>query len=103
VIFACAWIQAIAGYIAHVMYKRRGMSTAVGRVHVWAGRVLITIGMINGGLGLLLSADGTRSDYIAYGVVAGSIWVLFGGVSAHRDWSRARSISVGEKDTPDQL
>lgn len=79
------------------------MSNVVGRVHVWAGRVLITIGMINGGLGLLLSADGTRNDYIAYGATAGSIWVLFGGVSAYRDWSRARSISVDEKNTPDQL
>ena len=33
--------------------------------------------MINGGLGLLLSGDGSKGDYIAYGVVAGVAWVAY--------------------------
>ena len=33
--------------------------------------------MINGGLGLLFSSDGTKGDYIAYGVVAGVVWVSY--------------------------
>ena len=40
--------------------------------HIWLGRALITLGMINGGLGMLFSGgDPTRSEIIAYGVVAG--------------------------------
>ena len=43
--------------------------------HIWMGRLLITLGMINGGLGLLLSGNSTRGEQIAYGVIAGVIWV----------------------------
>jgi hypothetical protein len=32
--------------------------------------------MINGGLGLLISGNSTRKDQIAYGVVAGLMWLL---------------------------
>lgn len=38
--------------------------------------------MINGGLGLLLSSNASRGDYIAYGVVAGVIWVAYIAVAA---------------------
>lgn len=31
--------------------------------------------MINGGLGMLFGGDPTRSEQIAYGVVAGAIWL----------------------------
>lgn len=43
--------------------------------HIWTGRLLITFGMINGGLGLLLSGDGNRREYVAYGVIASVMWI----------------------------
>ena len=42
--------------------------------HIWMGRILITLGTVNGGLGLLYSANATKGEQIAYGVVAGVIW-----------------------------
>lgn len=41
------------------------------------GRALITLGMINGGLGLNFASDASRGEYIAYGVIAGVIWVTW--------------------------
>jgi len=39
------------------------------------GRALVTLGMVNGGLGLLYSKNATKGEQIAYGVIAGVIWV----------------------------
>lgn len=49
-------------------------------VHVWYGRVLIILGMINGGLGLQLATDGPAyktAGMIAYAVIAGISGVAF--------------------------
>ena len=43
-------------------------------IHVWLGRIAVTLGIINGGLGLRLS-DNTTKGEIAYGVIAGLVWV----------------------------
>ncbi|KAI9828959.1 MAG: hypothetical protein M1819_006458 [Sarea resinae] len=44
--------------------------------HVWLGRVLIILGIINGGLGLQLSANTTKGE-IAYGIIAGVLGTLY--------------------------
>jgi len=44
--------------------------------HIWYGRVLIICGVINGGLGLQLAANSSNGN-IAYGVVAGAMFVLY--------------------------
>ena len=49
----------------------------MGIIHTWTGRAAITLGMINGGLGLLLSEDGGKRAYIGYGVVTALIWVAW--------------------------
>ena len=41
--------------------------------------MLITLGIINGGLGLRFAADTTKGE-IAYGVIAGVVWVTWIGV-----------------------
>ena len=43
--------------------------------HIWMGRALVTLGMINGGLGLLYSGNATKGEETAYGVISGVIWV----------------------------
>ena len=62
--------------IHHIIYKKRLSRTAWATAHVWYGRVLVTLGIINGGLGLRLS-DNTKGGEIAYGVIAGLLWVLW--------------------------
>lgn len=51
-------------------------------VHIWLGRLLITLGIINGGLGLLLAENTTRGAYIAYGVISAIIWLAYIAIAA---------------------
>lgn len=72
-------IQPILGTVHHVLFKRQaaqghnvtGPNLWWGRTHIWLGRAAITLGMINGGLGLQLSGNASRGEIIAYGVIAG--------------------------------
>ncbi|KIX99191.1 uncharacterized protein Z520_04767 [Fonsecaea multimorphosa CBS 102226] len=95
-ILALAFFQPIFGSIQHSIYKRRAQNlqagkptklpgrTTPGRVHVWLGRLLIMLGMINGGLGIRLASsspfqtDATSTKAkIAYGVVAATMFLLY--------------------------
>lgn len=52
------------------------MRGAFGHVHIWYGRALIIMGMVNGGLGLQLT--GASDVYIiVYSVVAGVSALLY--------------------------
>jgi hypothetical protein len=69
-------LQPFFGFVHHRRYlatQKRGNWT---RLHVWYGRVLILLGIINGGLGLQLAAN-TRGGTIAYGVVGGVIGMAY--------------------------
>lgn len=66
----------IFGWLHHKLFKKYGRRTFWSYTHLWLGRLLITLGIINGGLGLML-AGGPRDWIIAYGVVAGLIWVIY--------------------------
>lgn len=81
VLFAFAWTQPFTGYAHHLLYKKKGGRTIISHIHIWLGRALITLGMIQGGLGLLYAGgDATRGENIAYGVIAAIIWLTYIGV-----------------------
>lgn len=74
-------IMPIGGLAQHWYGKRNGgKRTVFGIVHMWFGRAMIWLGMVNGGLGLLLAGDEhdkTRTiPYIVIASVFGGIWVL---------------------------
>lgn len=56
------------------MFTHKDRKTVWTHVHVWYGRILIALGIVNGGLGLQL-ANNTRPGTITYGVAAGVIGV----------------------------
>lgn len=91
--------QPILGLIHHYTFKQYDRRTFWTASHVWVGRVVITLGIINGGLGMKLS-DAGRSNEIAYGVLAGLVWVVWMSVVL---WSTfgpsrdARARDTGEK------
>lgn len=76
-LFCLVFCQAIGGYIHHWFYKNHNRQDVVAWTHVWLGRIVITLGMINGGLGLMLSGNATRGEYIAYGVITACIWLAW--------------------------
>ncbi|KAL5387829.1 hypothetical protein DPSP01_003227 [Paraphaeosphaeria sporulosa] len=86
VVLVVLFFQPILGLLHHVMYKKHHARTAWSHLHLWLGRVAITLGIINGGLGLQLANDAPRAGYIAYGVIAGVVWLV---------WVAA--IALGEK------
>jgi hypothetical protein len=51
----------------YVKVQRRGV---ISYVHIWWGRILMALGVINGGLGLKLAREDS-GPMIAYGVIAG--------------------------------
>lgn len=51
----------------------------------------MTLGMINGGLGLMLS-DNTTKGEIGYGVVAAVVWLSWVGVAV---WSEFKKVKEG--------
>ncbi|KAJ5625871.1 hypothetical protein N7510_002180 [Penicillium lagena] len=63
-------LQPFIGLAHHLRFRKTKMRTAWTRIHVWYGRALILLGIINGGLGLKLAANTTKGK-IAYGVVGG--------------------------------
>jgi hypothetical protein len=68
-------IQPFLGLAHHYGFRTTHKRSVWTYIHVWYGRILILLGMVNGGLGLQL-ADNSRGGKIVYGVIAG----LTGGV-----------------------
>ena len=76
VIFALWWLQPFFGLAHHILFKKQGKRTAVSYIHIWWGRIVGILAIINGGLGLQLAAN-TKGGEIAYGVVAGLVGLLY--------------------------
>ncbi|KAF2670563.1 hypothetical protein BT63DRAFT_241331 [Microthyrium microscopicum] len=77
VIFCLLFVQPLTGFFHHRGYKKSNERTPVSWFHISLGRCLIVMGMINGGLGLMLSANASKGQIIAYSVVAGVMWLLW--------------------------
>jgi hypothetical protein len=99
IVFVLLFFQPILGFIHHLKFRKYSRRTVWSYGHLWLGRILITLGMINGGLGLLLASDApastgfapTRAQIIAYSIIAGIMWLLW--VSAAVYGERKRKIS----------
>ncbi|CAL8583857.1 microtubule integrity protein mal3 [Xanthoria parietina] len=98
IIIALLFVQPVLGYVHHRLYimHRKDGRTAWGVAHVWYGRLLIVLAVINGGLGLQLS-DNTIKGEIAYGVVAGVMFLLYLAVLGVAYWRKGHQ-SRGEED-----
>ena len=96
VVMGLATVQPILGTIHHKTYRAKGERTWWGVAHTMLGRVVITLAIINGGLGLRM-AENTRGGEIAYGVIAGIIWLTWMGVAVWSEAKRARLPAGQEK------
>ncbi|KAK6346074.1 hypothetical protein TWF730_010406 [Orbilia blumenaviensis] len=70
VVMGGLFFQPIVGFIHHWLFKAKGKRTILADIHVYWGRALLILGIVNGGLGLDL-ANNTTGGKIAYAVVAG--------------------------------
>lgn len=82
VLFVLLFFQPILGYLHHAMFKKHSRRVVWSYGHIWLGRGIIVLGIVNGGLGLQL-AQRTRAfapssgAVIAYSVVAGVIGLIY--------------------------
>jgi hypothetical protein len=106
VVFVLLFFQPILGFVHHVQYKKHSRRTIWTYGHLWLGRIAITLGMINGGLGMLLASDApaflafrpNQGQIIAYGVVAGIMWLLWVAAAVVGERRRARAPAVAKKE-----
>lgn len=99
VLFVVLFIQPVLGVIHHFQYKKYGRRTFWSFGHLWLGRLSITLGMINGGLGLLLATQTgygrpSSAQNAAYGAVAGFMWLLWVAASIIGERRRAKARRV---------
>ncbi|KAK2612407.1 hypothetical protein QQS21_001511 [Conoideocrella luteorostrata] len=93
-VIVCAFmgLQPILGWLHHQHFVKRQSRGVVSHIHIWYGRMLMILGIVNGGLGLHY-ANESANFIIAYAVVAGVVAILYAssitlGVSKRR---KARS------------
>ena len=90
-------IQPPLGLFHHYVYNPDHRRTIWAIGHVWWGRVIVTLAIINGGLGLQLSGNTTKGE-IAYGVIAGVIWLAWVIVSTTSSFrTKGTDAETGEK------
>ena len=109
VVFSALFFQPILGIIHHSIYKKSATPkrTVFAYTHIWYGRALLILGAINGGLGLQLAKNTTKGE-IAYGVIAGVVFLIYIGVIVMASLKGRKSGETGEKmaassrDSPDR-
>jgi hypothetical protein len=96
VVVACLLLfQPALGLIQHLRHRKFGKRTIFGHGHRWLGRVLILLGIVNGGLGLHVSGavgseDVPRWAVIVYSIVAPVVAILYLGIVSGVGLSRKR-------------
>lgn len=84
------------GYLHHKHYVKHQSRGVISYVHIWIGRLLMVLGIINGGLGMRLS--GASSGFITgYSVAAVVILMLYILVKVRR---RKRAGPWGRRESP---
>lgn len=102
VVIAALILQPIFGFLHHRRFKATQQRTIWSHIHVWYGRVLILLGIVNGGLGLHLSRGTpaySKAGTIAYSVLAGVVGLALVGLMVWVERSRRRTLveNGGEK------
>jgi hypothetical protein len=94
VVVGALLLQPVSGITHHLLYKKTGGANVATYPHIWWGRAVVTLGIINGGFGLKLSGNTTKGE-VAYAIVASVMWVLWMVVIV---FSFAKGRRTAEKD-----
>lgn len=89
VVLLLLFVQPFLGYIHHRKFKRLQRRQAWSYLHIYNGRITITLAMVNGGLGLHL-ADASEGRKRTYIIVSAIIWALWMAVALFSEIRRMR-------------
>ncbi|KAF4983508.1 hypothetical protein FZEAL_1095 [Fusarium zealandicum] len=76
IVVALIGLQPVLGWAHHRYFVNHGQRGIISHVHIWFGRSLMILGIINGGLGLQL-ASASKAYIIVYSVIAGISALLY--------------------------
>jgi len=85
------FLQGPLGYIHHVAYKKYQRRTFTSHLHLWIGRLVIPLGMVNCALGLKFSSQ-SALKIIVYCIIAAIIFVVYIGVVFMGERRRTRRL-----------
>ncbi|KAH6987178.1 hypothetical protein EDB80DRAFT_782544 [Ilyonectria destructans] len=97
--------QPILGWAHHKHYLKHQRRGLVSYAHIWYGRVLMALGIINGGLGLQLASAPVKY-IVVYSVASGIIAILYlaGAVLAlRRKFQRGKGLSSTRSACEDEF
>ena len=105
VVFLLIVFQPVLGFVHHVAFKKYSRRTVWSYAHLWLGRVAITLGIINGGLGLQLSQRTrifapSQGAVIGYAVAAGVMWLLYVASAIIGERKRSRQGAANAEVAP---
>lgn len=96
ILITALFFQPILRALYYAVYVREQWSSIWSTLHVWWVRVVLTLAIIEGGFGLRY-ANNTTGGKIAYGPLAGLIWVSWLGVAVRHDRKKNKAQGVGDK------
>ena len=101
VLFVVLFFQPILGFLHHVMFKKNSRRVIWSYGHIWLGRAAITVGIINGGLGLRWAQQTgfyapPKGAVVGYAVIAGLIWLLYVASIIYGEMKRKRNSAKGD-------
>ena len=76
-LLAALAVQPIFGFVHHKMFNKYGTRTFWSHAHLWLGRLIIPVGMVNGYLGIDLAGDADTGERVAYVAVAAVMLTLY--------------------------
>lgn len=82
ILFILIFFQPFLGFMHHFAFKKHSRRVIWSYGHIWLGRIIITLGIVNGGLGLQLAQDlhflsPSTGAIIGYSVAAAIMWLLY--------------------------
>ncbi|RAL01590.1 cytochrome and DOMON domain-containing protein [Aspergillus ibericus CBS 121593] len=91
-------IQPLLGIMQHLHFRKTGTSSLYGVSHRYLGRFFAALGVINGGIGFHYATaknpDIPRASPLAYGIICGSMFVIYVSVIL---WRRSKSQAKPSK------
>ncbi|KAK4099462.1 hypothetical protein N658DRAFT_487668 [Parathielavia hyrcaniae] len=89
VVLGCLVVQPVLGLIHHEQFRRLRRRQIWSYLHLFNGRIPITLGIVNGGLGLWI-AGASGQIKVAYVACAAVMWTLWMLVALWAEWKRWR-------------
>ncbi|KAH7631118.1 hypothetical protein B0T09DRAFT_130443 [Sordaria sp. MPI-SDFR-AT-0083] len=100
-VLALLFIQPLVGFFHHKEHKRDRRRGFWSALHLVIGKTAITVGMINGYIGLMAAKDQDRLGQrrrqkliTTYVAVALTLWLLWTAMSMWWEWKRHRTIKA---------